>query len=97
MLTTIAGARRKFLALDLALKSQALKSRPIASRGGAHSQGGTYLTLLNTVSNMGVILPKLAIFASIDWLSARSCVGAATNVAASVCTANHQQVRLSKE
>ena len=59
---------------------------------GAQAQGGTYLTLLNTISNMGVILPKLAIFASIDWLSTRSCVGAATDVAASVCVTKHHQV-----
>ena len=55
-------------------------------------QGGAYLTLLNTVANMGVILPKLAIFAAIDWLSARTCVGSSSPVSASACPANHAKV-----
>ena len=49
------------------------------------SQGGAYLTLLNTIANMGVILPKLAIFAAIDWLSARTCVGASSPLPSSAC------------
>ena len=55
-------------------------------------QGGAYLTLLNTVANMGVILPKLAIFAAIDWLSARTCVGSSSPVSAAACPANHAKV-----
>lgn len=44
------------------------------------SQGGAYLTLLNTIANMGVTLPKLAIFAVMDLLSTRSCIGALDKV-----------------
>jgi Acetyl-coenzyme A transporter 1 len=43
-------------------------------------QGGAYLTLLNTIANMGVTLPKLAIFAVMDLLSDRTCVGAMDKV-----------------
>ena len=56
-------------------------------------QGGSYLTLLNTISNMGVILPKLAIFASIDWLSTRACIGTDAVLPASACAASSGQVR----
>ncbi|KAK9809613.1 hypothetical protein WJX73_007530 [Symbiochloris irregularis] len=37
------------------------------------AMGGAYLTLLNTIANMGVILPKLGIFALIDALTSRQC------------------------
>ena len=43
-------------------------------------QGGAYLTLLNTIANMGAALPKLAIFAVMDLLSDRACVGAMDKV-----------------
>lgn len=43
----------------------------------AHSlpagMGGAYLTLLNTIANMGVILPKTPLFAAIDWLTFSQC------------------------
>lgn len=51
-------------------------------------QGGAYLTLLNTIANMGVILPKLLIFMLIDVLSERKCRGATWDVPESACPAN---------
>lgn len=38
------------------------------------SMGGAYLTLLNTIANLGYTLPKLAVFALLDWLSEVRCV-----------------------
>eukprot|EP00879_Flechtneria_rotunda_P022809 GHRR01024093.1.p1 GENE.GHRR01024093.1~~GHRR01024093.1.p1 ORF type:complete len:125 (-),score=25.73 GHRR01024093.1:365-739(-) len=35
--------------------------------------GGAYLTLLNTIANMGVILPKTPLFAAMDWLTHSNC------------------------
>lgn len=35
--------------------------------------GGAYLTLLNTIANMGVILPKTPLFAAMDWLTVSNC------------------------
>lgn len=35
--------------------------------------GGAYLTLLNTIANMGVILPKTPLFAAMDLLTVSSC------------------------
>jgi PAT family acetyl-CoA transporter-like MFS transporter 1 len=35
--------------------------------------GGAYLTLLNTIANMGVILPKTPVFALIDALTSSTC------------------------
>ncbi|WIA38680.1 hypothetical protein OEZ86_001986 [Tetradesmus obliquus] len=35
--------------------------------------GGAYLTLLNTIANMGIILPKIWLFAAMDALTASSC------------------------
>jgi hypothetical protein len=35
--------------------------------------GGAYLTLLNTIANMGIILPKIGLFAAMDWLTVSSC------------------------
>jgi hypothetical protein len=37
--------------------------------------GGAYLTLLNTIANMGVILPKTPVFALIDALTTSYCLG----------------------
>lgn len=37
--------------------------------------GGAYLTLLNTIANVGVILPKTPIFALIDALTSSRCLG----------------------
>jgi PAT family acetyl-CoA transporter-like MFS transporter 1 len=37
--------------------------------------GGAYLTLLNTIANMGVILPKTPVFALIDALTSSTCRG----------------------
>lgn len=36
--------------------------------------GGAYLTLLNTIANIGVIVPKIGIFAAIDFFSVHSCI-----------------------
>jgi MFS transporter, PAT family, solute carrier family 33 (acetyl-CoA transportor), member 1 len=35
--------------------------------------GGAYLTLLNTIANMGVILPKTPVFALMDALTVATC------------------------
>ena len=35
--------------------------------------GGAYLTLLNTIANMGVILPKIGVFAMMDLLTRKTC------------------------
>lgn len=35
--------------------------------------GGAYLTLLNTIANMGVILPKTPLFAAMDVLTVSNC------------------------
>lgn len=40
------------------------------------SMGGAYLTLLNTIANFGVVVPKLGIFAAIDFLTVRRCLKA---------------------
>lgn len=37
--------------------------------------GGAYLTLLNTLANVGVVVPKLGVFAAMDALTLRKCVG----------------------
>ena len=39
------------------------------------TMGGAYLTLLNTLANVGVVVPKLAVFAAMDFLTARRCSG----------------------
>lgn len=38
------------------------------------SMGGTYMTLLNTISNMGGAWPKVVIFWAVDWLSCKEDV-----------------------
>lgn len=38
--------------------------------------GGAYLTLLNTIANMGVTLPKLAVFACMDFFTVHTCMTA---------------------
>lgn len=35
--------------------------------------GGTYMTLLNTMANLGGMLPKLLVMAAVDWFTVRSC------------------------
>ncbi len=35
--------------------------------------GGAYLTMLNTIANMGTILPKTPLFALIDFLTVPVC------------------------
>jgi hypothetical protein len=35
--------------------------------------GGAYLTLLNTIANVGVIMPKTPLFAAMDWLTFSHC------------------------
>jgi len=37
------------------------------------SMGGAYLTMLNTVANIGVVVPKIAIFALIDFATTKEC------------------------
>ncbi|GAB4813183.1 hypothetical protein N2152v2_000229 [Parachlorella kessleri] len=37
------------------------------------SMGGAYLTLLNTIANLGFTLPKIFIFAAMDWMTVREC------------------------
>ncbi|WPT11235.1 Putative membrane protein [Picochlorum sp. SENEW3] len=38
------------------------------------SMGGAYLTMLNTVANIGVVVPKVLVFALIDFATRRECV-----------------------
>ena len=38
--------------------------------------GGTYLTLLNTIANMGIVLPKLGMFWLMDELTTTQCISA---------------------
>ena len=52
--------------------------------------GGAYLTLLITIANMGIILPKLAIFALMDWLTERECVGAKGDPRGYICPTNRK-------
>jgi len=51
------------------------------------SMGGAYLTLLNTVANMGGVLPKAPAFLLLDRLSAASCVRAGGAAAAAAAGA----------
>ena len=37
--------------------------------------GGSYLTLLNTISNLGSAWPKFFVFILIDWLTLQRCIG----------------------
>jgi len=57
------------------------------------NMGGAYLTLLNTIANMGVTVPKFAIFATMDLLSVRACIGARHEVATGACPASRQAAR----
>jgi MFS transporter, PAT family, solute carrier family 33 (acetyl-CoA transportor), member 1 len=36
--------------------------------------GGTYLTLLNTLSNFAGMWPKLPVMSAVDWLSKKNCI-----------------------
>ncbi|KAL3680660.1 hypothetical protein R1sor_023616 [Riccia sorocarpa] len=42
------------------------------------SMGGTYLTLLNTIANLGSAWPRFFIFILLDWLTVQECVGVGT-------------------
>lgn len=42
------------------------------------SMGGTYLTLLNTIANLGSAWPRFFVFILLDWLTVQKCVGAST-------------------
>lgn len=48
-------------------------------------QGGAYLTLLNTIANMGIIFPKAPLYYLVDMLTYTSCLppqdGSATDTA----------------
>ncbi|KAG6552163.1 hypothetical protein Mapa_006265 [Marchantia paleacea] len=43
------------------------------------SMGGTYLTLLNTIANLGSAWPRIFVFILLDWLTVQKCVGASTD------------------
>lgn len=45
----------------------------LLSAGCCSGMGGAYLTLLNTIANMGVIMPKTPLFAAMDWLTFSQC------------------------
>lgn len=45
--------------------------------------GGTYLTLLNTLANLGGTWPKLMVMSAVDWFTWRQCVSPADKVFAS--------------
>ena len=36
--------------------------------------GGTYLTLLNTLSNFAGMWPKLLVMSAVDWLTIKKCI-----------------------
>eukprot|EP01024_Parvocaulis_polyphysoides_P002834 TRINITY_DN108208_c0_g1_i1.p3 TRINITY_DN108208_c0_g1~~TRINITY_DN108208_c0_g1_i1.p3 ORF type:complete len:120 (+),score=27.73 TRINITY_DN108208_c0_g1_i1:72-431(+) len=60
--------------------------------------GGAYLTMLNTISNMGVILPKLGVFALMDFFTTRECVGVEGEVWGEFgCPANMQLAKENNE
>jgi PAT family acetyl-CoA transporter-like MFS transporter 1 len=46
------------------------------------TMGGAYLTMLNTIANIGVVVPKVAVFALIDLATVKNC----PNADASTCT-----------
>lgn len=43
------------------------------SRISDPSVGGTYMTLLNTMNNLGGLWPKLLVMSAVDWSTVRSC------------------------
>lgn len=47
--------------------------------GSSFVQGGAYLTLLNTIANMGIILPKAPTFYLMDMLTHSACLAPAAN------------------
>ena len=49
------------------------------------SMGGAYLTLLNTLANVGVVVPKLGVFAAMDLLTVRRCAGLKDSWIDAVC------------
>lgn len=56
--------------------------------------GGAYLTLLNTIANMGVTLPKLAVFACMDFFTVHSCMAATESeqmLSHIACTGSHNE------
>ncbi|KAK9804906.1 hypothetical protein WJX72_011247 [[Myrmecia] bisecta] len=55
--------------------------------------GGAYLTLLNTIANIGIIVPKLAIFALMDVLTKRECQGAKPGLDQFACPVSHHQAK----
>lgn len=50
------------------------------------SMGGTYLTFLNTISNLGGSWPRPIIFAAIDLFSRHTCVGIDHPESQSLCS-----------
>jgi hypothetical protein len=59
--------------------------------------GGTYMTLLNTMSNLGGKWPQYLSFRAIEWLTLRECLpaaGAAAHDEAGVLKAPHELVAL---
>jgi len=48
--------------------------------------GGTYLTLLNTIANMGIVLPKLGMFWLMDQLTVTQCISLAGPVLPIPCS-----------
>eukprot|EP01026_Neomeris_dumetosa_P082821 TRINITY_DN952_c1_g1_i2.p1 TRINITY_DN952_c1_g1~~TRINITY_DN952_c1_g1_i2.p1 ORF type:complete len:363 (-),score=58.15 TRINITY_DN952_c1_g1_i2:108-1196(-) len=59
--------------------------------------GGAYLTMLNTIANMGVILPKLVIFALMDYFTTRECIGEGGERWEFECPANMQLAKEDNE
>lgn len=47
--------------------------------------GGTYLTLLNTLSNFAGMWPKLPVMSAVDWLTSKRCIGAARTLVHPSC------------
>lgn len=46
---------------------------PCPARPLLSEMGGAYLTLLNTIANVGIILPKSPIFAAMDATTVATC------------------------
>jgi len=54
------------------------------------AMGGAYMTLLNTVANMGIVLPKLAMFWAMDALTRRGCQAPGGELLDAPCPASHE-------
>jgi hypothetical protein len=47
--------------------------------------GGTYMTLLNTIANLGVKWPNQVVLFVVDWVTVKGCVGSTSGFEVSEC------------